>query len=86
MTAEEGERIEHEIRYDKNPLFMKRCQITLYSVQGTSIQEISKITLSNEYHIRDLIRTFNDEGLATIRPKQPVKAHIQNSVKKKEHP
>lgn len=75
LTVEEGKRIQHEIRHGKNPIYMKRCQAILSSAQGTSVQEISGLTLLSEYHIRTIIRTFNDGGLAAIRPKKPGKAN-----------
>jgi transposase len=71
----EGRRIQHEIRHGKNPIFMRRCQVILLSAQGTRVQEISETTLLSEYHIRELIRTFNDGGLAVLRPKKPGKAN-----------
>ncbi len=75
LNVEEGKRIQHEIRHGKNPIYMKRCQTILCSAQGTTVQEISKITLLSEYHVRELIRTFNDGGLAAIRPRKPGKAN-----------
>ena len=67
--------VQHEIRHGKNPIFMKRCQVVLSSAQGMTVQEIAKMTLLSEYHTREIIRTFNSGGLASIRPKKPGKGN-----------
>ena len=72
---EEGRRVQHEIRHGKDPTFMKRCQVILCSAQGMTVQEVARMTLLSEYHIRELIRTFNSGGLNGIRPKKPGKAN-----------
>ena len=72
---QEGRIVQHEIRHGNNPIFMKRCQAVLCSAQGMTVQEISKMTVLSEYHTREIIRTFNDGGLAAIRPKKPGKAN-----------
>lgn len=75
LTIKEGKRIQHEIRHGSNPIFMKRCQVILSSAQSETVQEISRLTLLSEYHIREIIRTFNEDGLDAIRPKKPGKAN-----------
>jgi transposase len=75
LTAEEGRRVQHEIRHGRDPTLMKRCQVVLCSAQRMTVQEIAKMTLLSEYHIRELIRTFNAGGLSAIRPKKPGKAN-----------
>ncbi len=72
---QEGRIVQHEIRHGNNPIFMKRCQVILCSAQGMTVQEISRMTLLSGYHTREIIRTFNHGGLATIRPKKPGKAN-----------
>jgi transposase len=72
---QEGRIVQHEIRHGNNPVFMKRCQVVLCSVQGMTVQEISKTTLLSEYHTREIIRMFNEDGLDAIRPKKPGKAN-----------
>ena len=51
---------------------MKRCQVILCSTQGMTIREIAKLS---EYHIRELVRTFNEKGLDSMRPRKPGKPH-----------
>lgn len=75
LTTEEGRRVQHEIRHGKDPIMMKRCQVVLCSAQGMTVQEIAKLTLLSDYHIRELIRTFNEGGLGALRPKKPGKAN-----------
>jgi transposase len=75
LTSEEGRRIQHEIRHGKNPIFMKRCQAVLCSAQGMTVQEIADFTLLSDYHIRELIRTFNQSGLNAIRPRKTGKSN-----------
>jgi len=73
LTPGEGRRVQHEIRHGKDPTYMKRCQVVLCSAQKMTVQEIAKLTLLSEYHIRELIRTFNEKGLDAMRPKKPGK-------------
>jgi transposase len=75
LTSDEGRRVQHEIRHGKDPVYMRRCQVILCSAQGTTVQEIAKLTLLSEYHTRELIRTFNEEGLEAMRPRKPGKPH-----------
>jgi transposase len=70
LTPEEGRRVQHETRHGKDPVMMKRCQVVLCSAQGTTVQEIARLTLLSDYHIRELIRTFNEGGLGALRPKK----------------
>ncbi len=73
LTPEEGRRVQHEIRHGRDPTMMKRCQVVLCSAQGSTVQEIVKLTLLSDYHIREIIRTFNEGGLVAIRPRKPGK-------------
>jgi len=70
LTPEEGRRVQHEIRHGKDPIMLKRCQVILGSAQGMTVQEVAKLTLLSEYHIREVIRTFNQGGLSAVRPKK----------------
>ncbi len=70
LTPEEGRRVKHEIRHGKDPIMLKRCQVILWSAQGSTVQEMAKLTLLSEYHIREVIRTFNQGGVTAIRPKK----------------
>ena len=75
LKPEEGRRVQHEIRHGKDPTFTRRCQVILCSAQGMRVQEIADTTLLSEYHVRELIRTFNKGGMGAIRPKKPGKPH-----------
>ncbi len=75
LTPDEGRRVQHEIRHGKDPVYMKRCQVILCSAQGMTVQEVAKLTLLSEYHIRELIRSFNENGLGAMRPRKPGKPH-----------
>src|SRR6202158_2507182 len=70
LTPEEGRRVQHEIRHGKDTIMLKRCQVVLSSAQSSTVQEIAELTLLSEYHIREIIRMFNQGGLAAIRPKK----------------
>ncbi len=70
LTPEEGRRVQHEIRHGKDPIMLKRCQVILSSAQGSTVQEIARLTLLSEYHIREIIRMFNQGGLLAVRPKK----------------
>jgi transposase len=83
LTPEEGRRVQHEIRHGKDPTYMKRCQVVLCSAQGMTVQEIAKLTLLSEYHIRELIRTFNEKGLDSMRPRKPGKPHYKFTEEEK---
>ncbi len=73
LTADEGRRVQHEIRHGKDSVYMKRCQVVLCSAQGMTVQETAKLTLLSEYHIRELVRNFNEGGLDAMKPKKPDK-------------
>lgn len=75
LSPDEGRRVQHEIRHGKDPVYMRRCQVILCSAQGMTVQEVAKLTLLSEYHIRELIRAFNDRGLEAMRPRKPGKPH-----------
>ncbi len=71
LSPDEGKRVQHEMRHGKDTIYTRRCQVILCSAQGMTVQEIAKLTLLSEYHIREIIRTFNDGGgLNAIRPKK----------------
>ena len=71
LTEAEGRLVQCEIRHGRNPVYVKRCQVILASAQGMRVREIAKLTLLSEYHIRELIRSFNRGGLPTIKPRKP---------------
>jgi len=83
LTPEEGRRVQHEIRHGKDPTFTRRCQVILCSAQGMRVQEVAKTTLLSEYHIRELIQTFNRGGLTALRPKKPGKPHYKFTEEEK---
>jgi transposase len=70
LTSSEGRRVQHEIRHGNDPIMLKRCQVILSSAQGSTVQEIAKLTLLSEYHIREIIRMFNQGGIAALRPRK----------------
>jgi len=71
LTEVEGRLVQCEIRHGRNPVYVKRCQVILASAQGMRVREIAKLTLLSEYHIRELIRSFNRGGLPAIKPRKP---------------
>jgi len=70
LTEAEGRLVQCEIRHDRNPVYVKRCQVILASAQEMRVKEIAKLTLLSEYHIRELIRSFNRGGLSAIKPRK----------------
>ena len=48
---------------------MRRAQVLSFSGQGMRVQEISSALGMNEEYLRELIRSFNDEGFDALRQK-----------------
>jgi len=71
LSEVEGRLVQCEIRHGRDAVYVKRCQVILASAQGMRVKEVAKLTLLSEYHIRELIRTFNRGGLPAIKPKKP---------------
>jgi transposase len=67
LTETEGNRLQHILRHSHNAVSVRRAQVLLMSDQGSTIQEIAEHTLMHEEYIRELIRRFNQEGLALMR-------------------
>jgi transposase len=71
LTEAEGRLVQCEIRHGRNAVYVKRRQVILASAQGMRVKEIATLTLLSEYHIRELIRSFNRSGLSGIKPRKP---------------
>jgi len=71
LSEAEGRLVRCEIRHGRDAVYVKRCQVILASAQGMRVKEIAKLTLLSEYHIRELIHSFNQGGLPAIKPRKP---------------
>lgn len=67
LTAAEGNHLQHILRHSHKAVSVRRAQVLLMSDQGSSVQEIAQQTLMHEEYVRELIRRFNQEGLALLR-------------------
>jgi transposase len=67
LTAVEGNRLQHIMRHSRNAVSVRRAQVLIMSDQGSTVQELAQQTLMHEEYVRDLIRRFNEEGLALLR-------------------
>lgn len=71
LSEAEGRLVQCEIRHGRDAVYLKRCQVILASAQGMRVKEIAGLTLLSEYHIRELIRSFNHGGLPAVKPRKP---------------
>jgi transposase len=67
LTAVEGNRLQQIMRHGRNAVAVRRAQVMIMSDQGSTVQEIAEQTLMHEEYVRDLIRRFNQQGLALLR-------------------
>ena len=65
-TAESKE-LSRWLKRPRNAVQMRRGQLISLSAQGTRVQEISATLYLHEEYTRELIRQYNEEGLAALR-------------------
>jgi transposase len=71
LDVNEGNKIQQILRHGKNAVYVRRCQVILASAQGMKVTEIAETYYLSEDHVRRLIRQFNKEGFASLKPKKP---------------
>ena len=69
LINEEGNKLRGIVRHGQEAIEVKRAQVILASAQGFSPPKISQIALMSEDYIRELIRAFNEHGMAMLKPK-----------------
>jgi transposase len=69
LSPEEGEKLRRIVRHGQDAIEFKRAQVILASAQGFTPPKIALVALMSEDYIRELIRAFNESGLAMLKPK-----------------
>jgi len=68
ITNEEGNKLRRIVRHGREPVEVRRAQVILASAQGFTPPNISPIVGMSEGYIRELIHSFNDNGMAMLKP------------------
>ena len=68
LTPEEAQRLRRTSRQSKVFALRQRAQILLASDAGSSAPEIARVFQTDENQVRRVIRDFNADGLASLRP------------------
>jgi transposase len=68
LTNEEGNKLVRIARKGASSVEVRRALIVLASAQKMKVPEISKLYHISEEHIRKIIRRFNEEGMASLKP------------------
>jgi transposase len=69
LSFAESAKLSRWLRNLRNGIQMRRAQIISFSGQGMRVQEIASHLGMNEEYLRELIRSFNEEGFDTLRQK-----------------
>jgi Winged helix-turn helix len=69
ISNEEGNRLRTAVRHSKDLIEMKRAQVILASAQRFTVQRIAMFSGMSDGYIRILIHSFNEEGLAMLKPR-----------------
>lgn len=69
LTSAESVKLSQWLRNARNGIQMRRAQIVSFSGQGMRVQEIASHLGMNEEYLRELIRSFNEEGFDALRQK-----------------
>lgn len=68
LTPEEGVKLRQVSRRSKVFALRQRAQILLASDSGSPAAEIARVLQTDENQVRRVIRDFNDDGVASLRP------------------
>lgn len=68
LTIAEGKRVQSILRRSKDRVAMRRAQVIALSGQGMRVQEIAQAVCLSEEYVRELVRRFNQEGVALFSP------------------
>lgn len=69
ISNEEGNRPRTAVCHSKDLIEMKRAQVILASAQRFTVQKIAMFSGRSDGYIRILIHSFNEEGLAMLKPR-----------------
>jgi transposase len=68
LTPEEAQRLRRTSRQSKVFALRQRAQILLASDAGSAAPEIARVLQTDENQVRRVIREFNADGMASLRP------------------
>lgn len=69
LSPDEGQRLRHLARRHKQFPIRQRAQILLASATGMAAPQIAQALLTDENQVRRVIREFNQDGMASLRPR-----------------
>ena len=70
LSSAESRKLTQWLRSSRNGVQMRRAQILAFSGQGMRVQEISLHLDMHEEYLRELIRSFNEEGFDALRQRR----------------
>jgi len=65
----EGRQLQRILRRSRDRIKVRRTQVVLSSAQGFKVPEIAKRLFFSPQHIRTIIKEFNSQGSAALKPK-----------------
>ncbi len=65
--AAESKKLSRWLKRPRNAVQMRRGQLISLSTQGMRVQELSATLHLHEEYVRQLLRQYNEEGLAALR-------------------
>jgi hypothetical protein len=70
LTDEEGQRLVRIVRRARHEsIRVRRAMIILASSSGTPVPAIARLVAADDDTVRDVIRAFNERGLAALDPR-----------------
>jgi transposase len=69
LALEEGQRLRSLSRRHKQFPIRQRAQVLLASATGMAAPQIAQALLTDENQVRRVIRDFNEDGMASLRPR-----------------
>jgi transposase len=66
-NAAESKELSRWLKRPRNAVQMRRGQLISFSAQGMRVQELSTTLHLHEEYVRQLLRQYNEEGLASLR-------------------
>ena len=71
LTSQESLTLTRWLRQSRSTVKMRRAQVIAFSGQGMRARQIAEQLAMHEEYVRELIRRFNDEGFAALKPRKP---------------
>lgn len=84
ITNEEGNKLRKIVRHGREPVEVRRAQVILASAQGFTPPNISQIVGMSEGYIREVIHSFNNNGMAMLKPSWKAGGNYKFTDKQKE--